>query len=102
MMEEKQIILSLFSNYDVAQKKAREYLGGNTQLFISPRKDKKYRVYDPINRKWVDFGQMEYEDFTKHKDNDRRFRYLRRAIKIKGNWKSNPYSPNNLSINILW
>ena len=28
-MEEKQIILSLFSNYDVAQKKAREYLGGN-------------------------------------------------------------------------
>ena len=101
-MEEKQIILSLFSNYDIAQKKTREYLGRNTQLFISPRKDKKYRVYDPINRKWVDFGHMEYEDFTKHKDNDRRLRYLRRAIKIKGNWKSNPYSPNNLSINILW
>ena len=100
-MEEKQIILSLFSNYDIAQKKTREYLGGNTQLFISPRKDKKYRVYDPINRKWVDFGQMEYQDFTKHKDNDRRLRYLKRATKIKGNWKSNPYSPNNLSINIL-
>ena len=102
MMEEKQIILSLFSNYDVAQIKAREYLGENTQLFLSPRKDKKYRVYDPINRKWVDFGQMEYQDFTKHKDNDRRLRYLKRTTKIKGNWKSNPYSPNNLSINILW
>ena len=81
-MEEKQIILSLFSNYDIAQKKTREYLGRNTQLFISPRKDKKYRVYDPINRKWVDFGQMEYHDFTKHKHNDRRLRYLKRATKI--------------------
>jgi hypothetical protein len=28
--------------------------------------------------------------------------YLSRATKIKGNWKSNKYSPNNLAIRILW
>jgi hypothetical protein len=28
--------------------------------------------------------------------------YLARATKIKGDWKSNPYSPNNLAIRILW
>ena len=42
------------------------------------------------------------EDWTFHKDNDRRNRYLARATKIKGNWRDNKYSPNNLSINLLW
>jgi hypothetical protein len=42
MMEDKKYKLSLYSNFDIAQKKTREYLGRNTELFISPRKDKKY------------------------------------------------------------
>ncbi len=42
-------------------------------------------------------------DKWKHKDDSRRRRYLQRATKIKGNWKDNKYSPNNLSIiHILW
>ena len=45
---------------------------------------------------------MGYEDFTKHKDEERRKDYRRRAENIKGNWKNNKYSPNNLAINILW
>ena len=45
---------------------------------------------------------MGYEDFTKHKNEERRQDYLSRATKIKGNWKNNKYSPNNLAINILW
>jgi len=45
---------------------------------------------------------MGYEDFTKHKDEERRQQYLSRATNIKGNWKKNKYSPNNLAINILW
>jgi hypothetical protein len=45
---------------------------------------------------------MGYEDYTKHKDPVRRQAYLKRATKIKGDWKDNKYSPNNLSINILW
>jgi hypothetical protein len=45
---------------------------------------------------------MGYEDFTKHKDPIRRHNYLTRTANMKGNWKDNPYSPNNLSRNILW
>ena len=29
-------------------------------------------------------------------------RYLARATKIKGDWKKDRYSPNNLAIHILW
>ena len=101
MTENKKNILSLFSNYNTAKKNAREYLGDDVKLLISPRKDKKYRVYDPDGNP-VDFGQMEYEDYTFHGDDERRERYLKRARKIKGNWKNNPYSANNLSIHVLW
>jgi hypothetical protein len=42
------------------------------------------------------------EDFEKHQDPQRRERYLKRALNIKGKWKSNIYSPNLLSITLLW
>ena len=58
-------------------------------------------VLNPDN-KYVHFGDNRYEDFTQHKDKDRQQKYLNRSSKIKGNWISNKYSPNNLSINILW
>jgi hypothetical protein len=90
-----------YSNPDVAQKKAKEYLGNKTILYTSTRKDKKYMVKDP-DGKWIHFGQLGYSDFTKHKDEKRRQDYLNRATNIKGNWKENKYSPNNLSIHILW
>lgn len=94
--------LSKWSDVNIAQQKAVEYLGEDAVLFFSPKESKKYRIYDPVNNKWVDFGQMGYEDFTKHKDEERRKRYLKRATNIKGEWKDNKYSPNNLSIYILW
>jgi len=94
--------LKAYSNFDKAQEKAEDYLGVNATLFSSPRKDKKYRIYNPDKDKWVDFGQMGYEDFTKHQDPIRRERYLKRALNIKGKWKEDAYSPNNLSIHILW
>jgi len=52
--------------------------------------------------KMIHFGQLGYEDFTKHQDPDRRQRYLTRTANMRGNWKSDPYSANNLSRNILW
>jgi len=58
-------------------------------------------VQDP-NGKWIHFGAMGYEDYTKHKDDKRRENYLNRASNIKGSWKQNKYSPNNLAINLLW
>ena len=101
-MNDKWVELSQFSDFNTAQDRAIEYLGENAVLFLSPKKDKKYRIYDPVNNKFVDFGQMGYEDFTKHGDKERRERYLRRASNMKGEWRDNKYSPNNLSIHILW
>lgn len=93
--------LSDFSNYSQAQKMTNKYFGKPTKLYKSDKPNKKYYILDPNNKK-VYFGQMGYEDFTKHKDEERRKDYRRRAENIKGNWKDNKYSPNNLAINILW
>lgn len=85
-----------------AQQKAYQYLGKEADLIVSKNKDKKYSIYDPLSKKWISFGQMGYEDYTKHGDDVRRQNYLTRTASMKGNWKKNPYSANNLSRNILW
>ena len=90
-----------YSNPVEVVKKAKKYLGETVKIGLSTRKDKKYMV-QKLNGVWVHFGQKGYEDFTKHGDNTRRESYLRRTSNIKGNWKDNKYSPNNLSRNILW
>lgn len=82
-------------------KMASKYLGKNVPIYVSIKKDKKYMVQDP-NGKWVHFGQLGYEDFTKHHNEERRKRYLTRTANMRGNWKDNKYSANNLSRNILW
>ena len=94
--------LKQYSNPNIVFKKAKKYFDNNVQIEISGRKDKKYMVKNPTNNKWVHFGGFAYEDFTKHKDTKRRDRYLKRATNIKGNWKDDKYSANNLSINLLW
>jgi hypothetical protein len=94
--------LNKYSDFNKAQEKAYKYLGENAVLFLSPKTDKKYRIYNPIKDKFIDFGQMGYEDYTKSNDDEKRERYLKRAMNIKGEWRDNKYSPNNLSINILW
>ena len=45
---------------------------------------------------------MGFQDFTRHKEPQRRKNYLKRSKKIRGDWKRNKYSPNNLSIHVLW
>jgi hypothetical protein len=64
--------------------------------------NKKYFIINPRTGKKVYFGQMGFEDFTKHKDADRRENYLRRSANIRGDWKNDKYSPNNLARNLLW
>ena len=90
-----------FSNPNIVIKKAYKYFGENIPIYLSTKKDKKYMVINPDGKK-VHFGQMGAEDHTKHNDEKRRQSYLRRSTNIRGNWKDNPYSPNNLSINLLW
>ncbi len=91
-----------YSNPKQAQIKARKYLGKNATLYKSTRRNKKYMIFNPNNNKWIHFGQLDYKDYTKHKDPLRRDLYLSRVNNIKGDWRDNPYSPNNLSIHILW
>ena len=73
----------------------------NKNVEPSTRKNKKYMIMND-DHKYIHFGDLRYEDFTKHQDKERLKRYLDRATKIKGNWKKDKYSPNNLAINLLW
>jgi hypothetical protein len=51
------------------------------------------------NKKLVHFGQMGYEDYTKHKDNKRRDNFKKRNIK----WSyAQKYTPAWLSFWLLW
>ena len=91
-----------YSNPKIVYKKAKQYLGNNVIIKLSDKPIKKFMVLNPHTNKWVYFGQIGYEDFTKHKDPIRRENYLRRTENMRGNWKNNKYSANNLSRNILW
>ena len=91
----------IFSNPKIAQDKAFEFYGPNAILHRSNTKNKKYSIQTPEG-KIINFGQMGYEDFTKHNDELRRYNYILRTSKIRGDWRSNKYSPNNLSRTILW
>jgi hypothetical protein len=91
-----------YSNPIQAQRMAYRYLGKTAKLYPSSNPVKKYDIYDPINNRWVHFGQIGYEDYTKHKDKKRRKNYLTRTASMRGNWKNNKYSANNLSRHILW
>ena len=94
--------INQFSNPKIVDKKAKQYLGKNVKIKISDKPIKKYMVLNPNTNKWVYFGQMGYEDYTKHNDAKRRHNYLIRSENIVGNWKDDKYSANSLSRNILW
>ena len=98
-MSSKLTQLKEFSNPEFVSWKAQQM--GLNPVYESSRKDKKYMVLRP-DWKWVHFGQMGYEDYTKHKNKTRRKNYLTRSAKIRGNWKKNKYSANNLARNLLW
>lgn len=51
-------------------------------------KNKKYSILTPDN-KLINFGDKRYDDFTTHKDMDRRDRYLKRSKNLNVN------KPNN-------
>ena len=73
----------------------------DAEIYFSTAKGKKFAVITP-DKKVVNFGATGYDDFTKHQDEQRRQNYLARATKIRGDWKQDKYSPNNLAINCLW
>lgn len=69
----------------------------------SDKKDKKYTAvfYEGDKRiKTTHFGAKGYSDYTIHKDNDRKERYINRH-KAREDW-NNFMSPGSLSRWILW
>lgn len=93
--------IHLISNPKIVQMKFKKYRADDhVFLELSERPDKKYKVILE-NGKTVHFGST-MEDYTKHKNEMRRQNYLARANGIRGNWRYNKYSPNNLSIHLLW
>ena len=89
--------------FDELISKAKEL--GATSLDYSSRKNNKYMVTLPSGKK-VHFGSPAYEDYTIHKDEDRRAKYLTRASKIKNKRGEltceDIESPNYWSIKLLW
>jgi hypothetical protein len=92
-----------YSNLETVLKNSKKYFKNtNFNIDISTRKNKKFMIFNKETNKFIHFGQFGAEDFTKHLDDVRRKLYIKRASKIKGNWENDKYSPNNLSLHILW
>lgn len=90
-------MLSDYSNFNVVKKKLEKL--GYENLEVSNRKNRKYKILNPNTNKYIHFGDMRYEDFTKHKDTKRRDNFLKRNHK----WKDSPkYTPAHLSYYGLW
>jgi len=84
-----------YSDPEYVMNKAK--MMGLNPVYESSRKDKKYMVFD--GHKMIHFGQMGYEDYTKHYDEMRRTRFRNRNKR----WQhSSKYSPAWLSWFLLW
>jgi hypothetical protein len=87
---------------DTLRRKAKTY--GAEDLVKSWRKGKKWAVL--YKDKWIHFGAIGYDDFTIHKDKDRRKNYRARASGIKNKEGKLTYkiktSANFWAYNILW
>ena len=77
---------------------------GGSDLKVSTRKGKKYMV--KYQGKYIHFGAKGYEDFTIHKDNDRRANYRKRHATIRLKDGRLAYrvksQPAFWSYNLLW
>jgi hypothetical protein len=93
--------MSILEVSDPIEVRRRAYNIYNRPVFLSNRKNKKYMIEDN-NGKFIHFGDIRYSDFTKHKNEDKKNRYWKRMTKIKGDWVNNEFSPNILSLVLLW
>ena len=88
-----------YSNPQEVLRKIHKYLGKDTDLYLSTRKNKKFMILNPNTNKMVHFGQMGYNDFTKTNDNQKRDNFRRRNHK----WaNADKYTAMYLSFYLLW
>ena len=102
------------------KRRFEKYRGtAKAEISVSPRVDKKYmirvaaaggtgtadavRIERSVNVRGriVHIGST-MADFTKHGDPVRREAYLKRSAGIKGDWRDDKWSANNLSRALLW
>ena len=90
-------------DFQKLSKKAKKL--GAESLDYSKWKNNKYVVKLPSGKN-LHFGSSQYPDFLIHKDNERKEKYLSRAMKIKNKQGEltyeNPESANFWSVNLLW
>jgi hypothetical protein len=73
----------------------------DVELDFSTRINKKYMITGSFtNNKWIHFGDVHFQDFTKHKNEERRAKFLRR----NAHWIKDYdiYSPAWFSYYLLW
>jgi hypothetical protein len=73
------------------------------KISISDRKDKKYKALftnDKGETKTIHFGAKGYSDYTKHKDDERKKRYIKRHQENED--FNDPYTAGALARWILW
>jgi len=92
-------ILFKFSDPNIVQQKAYQFLGKEAIIYKSTHKNKKYMIFNKENNKFIHFGELGFEDYTKHNDLNRLNNFKLRNNK----WKNSPkYSPAFLSFYLLW
>jgi hypothetical protein len=91
----------------VARRKAKKVGLNVDTLTFSTDKRHKLMIQDEEGD-WVHFGAPGYGDYILYtlsddpEANKHRTAYRKRATQIKGKWMHDQYSPNYLSINVLW
>jgi hypothetical protein len=93
--------LSEVSNISKVKANFAKYKGGDAAVLKpSTRAGKKFMVTH--DGKTTHFGDINLADFTKTGDEVKRKSYLARSAGIKGDWKRDKYSSNNLARALLW
>jgi hypothetical protein len=88
-------MLTDVSNPKLVYERARQLYGNDVIINESTRKDKKYMILDTNTNKYIHFGSLNHLDYTKYIQygleiaNEHRSRDLKRALKIRGDWKEN-------------
>lgn len=90
--------LNIYSNYAAAKRKIQQLGLDPNRLHVSDKPLKKYYYVRPDGHS-IYFGAMGYQDFLKHKDIERRERFLIRNHK----WAHAPkYTPAWFSFYVTW
>ena len=72
-------------------------------MIFHPETFKKIYIGSSINNDFIIYSMLEkMGKIPKGTANMKRKSYLARATNIKGDWKKNKYSKNNLAIHLLW